>query len=87
MRSPDISRPFEINRNYPTGQLSILLLPHWRSLVDTMKREPTCGLVLSSIPGSTIRRFRSGAQSDNPVFLKGRERIVEAMRKAGVPEG
>ena len=27
------------------------------------------------------------AQSDNPVFLKGRERIIEDMRKAGVPEG
>jgi hypothetical protein len=38
-------------------------------------------------PGFTIRRYRAGAQSDNPVFLKGRERIIEDMRKAGVPEG
>ena len=38
-------------------------------------------------PGFTIRRYRAGAQSDNPAFLKGRERIIENMRKAGVPEG
>jgi hypothetical protein len=35
----------------------------------------------------TIRRYRAGAQSDNPPFLKRRERIIEDMRKAGVPEG
>ena len=35
----------------------------------------------------TLWRYRDGAQSDNPVFLKGRERIIEDMRKAGVPEG
>jgi len=38
-------------------------------------------------PGFTLRRYRDGAQSDNPVFLKRRERIIEDMRKAGAPEG
>jgi hypothetical protein len=37
-------------------------------------------------PGFTIRRCRAGAQSDNPDFLKRRERMTETMRKAGVPE-
>jgi hypothetical protein len=30
---------------------------------------------------------RDRTQSDNPAFLKGRERIIEDMRKAGVPKG
>jgi hypothetical protein len=29
----------------------------------------------------------AGAQSDNPTFLKQRERIIEALRAAGIPEG
>ena len=38
-------------------------------------------------PTFTIRRYREGAPSDNPVFLAGRQRIYELMRKVGVPEG
>ena len=38
-------------------------------------------------PTFTIRRYRAGAPSDNPVFLAGRQRIYELMRKVGVPEG
>jgi hypothetical protein len=38
-------------------------------------------------PAFTLRRYRAGAQSDNPVFLKRRGRIIEGLRKAGVPEG
>jgi tetratricopeptide (TPR) repeat protein len=42
---------------------------------------------LSIDPTFTIRRYHADAPSDNPVFLAGRERIYELMRKAGVPEG
>ena len=35
----------------------------------------------------TIRRSRADAPSDNPVFLAGRQRIYELMRRVGVPEG
>ena len=38
-------------------------------------------------PTFTIRRFRASASSENPVYLAGRERAIEGMRKAGVPEG
>jgi TolB-like protein/Flp pilus assembly protein TadD len=38
-------------------------------------------------PTFTIRRYRAGAPSDNPVFLAGRQRIYDIMRKVGVPEG
>jgi len=42
---------------------------------------------LAVLPSLTLRRFRLGAQSDNPVYLVQRERIIEGMRLAGVPEG
>jgi hypothetical protein len=38
-------------------------------------------------PSFTIARNRAGAPSDNPIYLAQRERIIEGMRKAGVPEG
>jgi hypothetical protein len=36
---------------------------------------------------TAVEMYRDGVQSDNPVYLKRRERIIEDMRKAGVPEG
>ena len=66
--------------------VSIWLLLWW-SLVESMKREPKSQAGLALNPGFTIRRYRAGAQSDNPLFLKRRERMIEDMRKAGVPEG
>jgi len=42
---------------------------------------------LATDPSFTIRRYRGDAPSDNPVFLAGRQRIYEMMRKVGVPEG
>ena len=47
--------------------------------------ETRAGLTLDS--AFTIQRFRAGQESDNPIFLAGKERIIEGMRKAGVPEG
>jgi hypothetical protein len=37
-------------------------------------------------PGFTIARFRAGARSENPVYVAGRKRIYEGMRRAGIPE-
>jgi hypothetical protein len=55
-----------------------------RVRLDEARAEVQAGLGLN--PGFTVRRYRAGAQSDNPVFPKGRERIIEDMRKAGVSE-
>jgi adenylate cyclase len=79
-------RSIELNRNYPTARFTYcaaILVELGR--VDEAKSEVKAGLALS--PNFTLRRYRDGAQSDNPVFLKGRERIIEDIRKAGVPEG
>jgi hypothetical protein len=42
---------------------------------------------LSFDPTFTIRRFRAGASSDNPTYLAQRERVIDGLRKTGVPEG
>jgi hypothetical protein len=52
--------------------------------IDEGRAEVQAGLALNP---DFIRRYRAGAQSDNPDFLNRRERIIEDMRKAGVPEG
>jgi hypothetical protein len=37
-------------------------------------------------PSFTIARFRSQTFNDNPIYLVGRERMYEGLRKAGLPE-
>ena len=79
-------RSIELNRNYPTARLTYcaaILVELGR--LDEAKSEVKAGLALD--PNFTLRRYRDAAQSDNPAFLKGRERIIEDMRKAGAPEG
>jgi hypothetical protein len=43
------------------------------------------GLTLD--PSFTMRRYRVRAYSDNPSYLATRQRLIDGMRKAGVPEG
>jgi TolB-like protein/class 3 adenylate cyclase len=76
---------FEINRNYPTGHFYLAATLEELGRHDEARAEVRAGLELNT--EFTIRRYRDGAQSDNPVFLKRREEIIEAMRKAGVPGG
>ena len=78
-------RSIELNRNYPTRFSYCAAILVELGQLDEAKSEVKAGLAL--YPNFTLRRYRDGAQSDNPAFLKGRERIIEDMRKAGVPEG
>ena len=78
-------RSIELNRNYPTARFTYAATLVELGRLDEAKTEVKAALALN--PNFTLRRYRQGAQSDNPAFLKGRERIIEDMRKAGVPEG
>jgi tetratricopeptide (TPR) repeat protein len=78
-------RSVELNPNYPTGRYYLAATLVELGQLDEAKNEVKAALALN--PNFTLRRYRDGAQSDNPVFLKRRERIIEDMRKAGVPEG
>jgi hypothetical protein len=76
-----------INRaysNWPTPRFWLAA-----ALAHLGRREEACeqaraGLELN--PGFTIARLRSWAFSDNPVYLAGRERVYDGLRKAGLPE-
>jgi tetratricopeptide (TPR) repeat protein len=52
--------------------------------LDEARQEIRAGLAVN--PKFTLRRFRTGLESDNAVFLAQRERLIEGMRKAGLPE-
>ena len=78
-------RSIELNRNWPTGRLHLAATLVELGRLDEARAEVKAALALD--PNFTLRRYRDGAQSDNPVFLKRRERIIEDLRKAGAPEG
>jgi tetratricopeptide (TPR) repeat protein len=78
-------RSIELNPNYATGRFDMAAALVELGRLDEARAEVQAGLALN--PGFTIRRYRAGAQGDNPVYLKRRERVIEGMRKAGVPEG
>jgi hypothetical protein len=52
--------------------------------LEEAREAARAGLELN--PSFTIARFRSRIFSDNLVYLAGRERVYEGMRKAGLPE-
>jgi tetratricopeptide (TPR) repeat protein len=78
------SRSIELNANNSLSHFYLATALAQLGRLDEARGEVHAGLALD--PKFTLRRFRSGAQSDNPVWLKQRERFTEGMRKAGVPE-
>ena len=55
-----------------------------RGKLDEARAETQAGLALN--PNFSVHGFRVGAESNNPIFLTQRERLLEGLRKAGVPE-
>jgi TolB-like protein/tetratricopeptide (TPR) repeat protein len=80
-----LSQSVMANPNFPVAHflLAAALGPLGR--VEEARAEVDAGLTLT--PEFTIRRYRDGAKSDNPVFLEQRHNIYEGLRKAGAPEG
>jgi TolB-like protein len=77
-------RSIEANRNYPIAHFGRAAALALIGSLDEARVAADAGLALD--PSFTIRRFRDGAQSDNPTFLAKRERLYQGMRMAGVPE-
>jgi TolB-like protein len=75
----------EVNRNYPLAHFGLASALALLGSLDEAKAAAKAGLTFD--PSFTIRRFGKGASSDNPIYLAKRERIIEGMRLAGVPEG
>jgi TolB-like protein/class 3 adenylate cyclase len=80
-----LRRSIELNRNSPIVHFFLAAALANLGKLDEAQRETRFGLTLD--PAFTIERFRAGQENDNPIFLAGKERIFEGMRKAGVPNG
>jgi tetratricopeptide (TPR) repeat protein len=82
-----LRRSLDANRNDSTGHFQLAAALARLEELDEARAEAQAGLALD--PSFTIRRFRdaTNAQSDSPTFLAGRDRAIEGMRLAGVPEG
>ncbi len=77
-RSVDASRNYPLSHFYMAAALANL------GRLAEAQAEVKAGHALA--PNYSIARFLSMAESDNPTYLKQRERILEGLRKAGVPE-
>ncbi len=78
-------RSIEVNRNFPAVHFTLAAALAQLGRRDEARAATQAGLTLD--PKFTIRRFRDGTSSDNPTYIAQRERIIEGMRKAGLPEG
>jgi TolB-like protein/Flp pilus assembly protein TadD len=78
-------RSIEANRNYPIAHFGLGAALALLGSLDQARGAANAGLAIN--PNFTVRLYREGASSDNPIYLAKRERIYEGMRLAGVPEG
>jgi hypothetical protein len=80
-----LRRTLEFNPSYGIAHFYLSAALEVVGRGDDARAEVQAGQALD--PQFSIRRFRAGGQSDNPTFLKQRERIIQATQKAGIPEG
>ena len=78
-------RSVEANRNHPASHFLLAAALALLGSLDQASAAVKAGLAVN--PSFTVRRFRYAAQGDNPTHLAARERLLEGMRMAGVPEG
>jgi TolB-like protein/class 3 adenylate cyclase len=81
-----LRRGLDANRNYSVTHFDIAAALARLGNLDEARAAVNAGLALD--PRFTIRRYRdvTYANSDNPTYRAGRQRIIEGMRMAGVPE-
>ena len=82
-----LRRAIEANRNFPTAYFSLALALVQLGRLDEAHSAVKAGLALN--PTFTISRARADwtAMSDDPTFLSVVERMLDGLRKAGVPQG
>jgi TolB-like protein/class 3 adenylate cyclase/Tfp pilus assembly protein PilF len=77
-------RSIEANRNFALCHFIYGTVLANIGRMDEARSEIVAGLALD--PGFTIANFQSAVSSDNPLYLEQRTRIIDDMRRAGVPE-
>jgi TolB-like protein len=80
-----LRRSIEANRNHPSAHFNLAAALALVGELDEARATVQAGLALN--PSFTIRRYRTNIPSNHPVYLAGRERVNQALRLAGVPEG
>ena len=78
-------RSIELYHDYPLSHFLLAAALQLLGRSEEARKEAETALQLN--PKFTIARMRANALSDNPVYLKQRERIIDALRAAGIPEG
>ncbi|MCS3763094.1 TolB-like protein/tetratricopeptide (TPR) repeat protein [Bradyrhizobium centrosematis] len=78
-------RSIEANRNDVNAHFGLAAALALLGSLDEAK--VAAKALLALIPSFTVRRFRDGACSDNPIYLAKRERVYQGLRLAEVPEG
>ncbi len=79
-----LNRSIEFNPNSPVTRFCLAAtLAHLNRVEEAREAARAC---LELNPSFTIAQFRSQTNSDHPVYLAGRERMYEGLRKAGMPE-
>jgi TolB-like protein len=80
-----LRRSLEANRNHPSAHFNLAAALALVGELDEARATAQAGFPLN--PSFSIRRYRTNSPSNHPVYLAGRERVIEGMRLAGVPEG
>jgi TolB-like protein/Flp pilus assembly protein TadD len=80
-----LRRCLDTNRNHPLANFFLGAALALVGEIEEARSAVKAGLALN--PAFNIRRFRASVRNDNPIFVAGRERVIGAMRMAGVPEG
>jgi TolB-like protein len=80
-----LRRSLEANRNHPAAHFNLAAALALVGELDEARATAQAGLALNPI--FTIRRVRANSPSNHPLYLAGRERVIEGLRMAGVPEG
>jgi TolB-like protein/class 3 adenylate cyclase/Tfp pilus assembly protein PilF len=79
-----LRRSIEADRNYPSSHFILgAALAHLGRLPEA-RSEAQAGLAIN--PTFTIARLRATVPSDSPARIAGLQRVIEGLRKAGVPE-
>jgi TolB-like protein len=80
-----LRRSVDINRNHPRARFLLASALAHLGRLDEARSAVQAGLALDAT--FTLSRYCTFVPSDNPIFLAQRERLIEGMRMAGVPEG
>jgi TolB-like protein/class 3 adenylate cyclase len=81
----ELRHAIEANRNFAIGHFYLAVALAELGRLDEARLEAKAGLSID--PTFTIRRYRSDAPSDNPIFMSRRRQFYEIMRSVGLPEG